>query len=293
MRACRGEAHADLLRECTELRAPLAHLPGGLGERLASSRARPRPREAISSPTRSSSSSEPTTACWSSSNRLASPSVSGSRIANSSSTATVRSVPHSMRCARGGAVPPGSGVRVAHRAEAYFENGSSRRSAIRVQLQSASTAPRAASPRSRRVSRGSASSSRSFAASSAALPFSKAARCAQCPEGTRPRSRPRPRRGPSGARRSADTPRGGLGGDHAKRLGEDRGHHGNVGERQQMHEVSVLERAGEERPRRRGGLELSPGSRRSPRSPHGHRPPAAPRGGCARPCSRSACRSRG
>ena len=49
----------------------------------------------------------------------------------------------------------------------------------------------------------------------------------------------------------------GLGRDHAERLGEDRRHDGRVGERQQVHEVTVLERAGEERARRRGRLELS------------------------------------
>ena len=40
--------------------------------------------------------------------------------------------------------------------------------------------------------------------------------------------------------------RGGLGRDHAERLGEDRRHDGDVREREQMDEVPVLERAGEE-----------------------------------------------
>src|SRR5205823_4857389 len=51
--------------------------------------------EAINSPTRCSSSGVPWAAAWSSSNRFTSESVSGSRTANSSSTATVKSVPFS------------------------------------------------------------------------------------------------------------------------------------------------------------------------------------------------------
>ena len=51
--------------------------------------------EAISSPTRCSSSGVPAAPACSSSKRLTSPSVSGSRMANSSSTATVKSRPDS------------------------------------------------------------------------------------------------------------------------------------------------------------------------------------------------------
>src|SRR5579862_2695864 len=51
--------------------------------------------DAISSPTRSGSSSVPRAAAWSSSKRFTSRSVSGSRSANSSSTATVKSAPTS------------------------------------------------------------------------------------------------------------------------------------------------------------------------------------------------------
>ena len=40
---------------------------------------------------------------------------------------------------------------------------------------------------------------------------------------------------------------GGLGGDHAEGLGEDRRNDGGVAEREEMDEVAVLERAGEER----------------------------------------------
>src|SRR5205823_11744783 len=47
-----------------------------------------------------------------------------------------------------------------------------------------------------------------------------------------------------------------LGGDHPERLGEDRGHDGDVAERQQVPEVAVLERPGEERADRSERLEL-------------------------------------
>ena len=47
-----------------------------------------------------------------------------------------------------------------------------------------------------------------------------------------------------------------LRGDHSERFGEDRRHDRDVGELEQMHEVSVFERAGEERPRRGDQLEL-------------------------------------
>ena len=49
---------------------------------------------------------------------------------------------------------------------------------------------------------------------------------------------------------------GSLGSDHPERLGEDRGHDGRVGERQQVDEVAVLERAGEEDVRPGQALEL-------------------------------------
>ena len=49
---------------------------------------------------------------------------------------------------------------------------------------------------------------------------------------------------PGDERRAAA--RGGLGGDHAERLREDRGHDRRVRKRKQMRQVAVLERAGEE-----------------------------------------------
>ena len=52
--------------------------------------------------------------------------------------------------------------------------------------------------------------------------------------------------------------RGRLGGDHPEGLREDRRHDRDVGEREQMDEVAVLERPGEERPGGRNRLELGP-----------------------------------
>ena len=61
---------------------------------------------------------------------------------------------------------------------------------------------------------------------------------------------------PGDERRTAG--RRGLGRDHSERLGEDRGDDRYVRERQQVHEVPVLERAREERALRGQGLELGP-----------------------------------
>ncbi len=52
--------------------------------------------------------------------------------------------------------------------------------------------------------------------------------------------------------------RRGLGGHHPERLREDRGHDDGVREREQVDEVPVLQGAREQRPRRRGRLELRP-----------------------------------
>ena len=106
-------------------------------------------------------------------------------------------------------------------------------------------------------------------------------------------SPPRSRRGPSGARRAAAARGGGLRRDHPERLGEDRRHDRGVGEREQVDEVAVLERAGEEDVRRPARcLELravvaeadDDGARVDAR--------AAPRAARGRPCCGSASRSR-
>ena len=50
--------------------------------------------------------------------------------------------------------------------------------------------------------------------------------------------------------------RGGFRGDHAERLREDRRHRHDVREREQMHEMAMLERPGEKHPLRSGVLQL-------------------------------------
>ena len=116
-----------------------------------------------------------------------------------------------------------------------------------VHDQRATTARLAASRSASRSAAGSASSASSFARRSATSPDSNAARwrsragySASSPAATSARPEWRATSGgqPVG---------GGLGGDHAERLGEDRRHDRGLGERQQVDEMPVLERAGEER----------------------------------------------
>ena len=112
-----------------------------------------------------------------------------------------------------------------------------------------------------------------------APPASRARRAAASPLGKLARP-PRPRRvvllQPAGDLRQSRVVRddrrtaGGssLGGDHPEGLGKDRRDDSDVGEREEMHEVPVLERAGEEDVETGGLLlELVRGSRRSRRSP--------------------------
>ena len=65
-------------------------------------------------------------------------------------------------------------------------------------------------------------------------------------------------------RRTAGSGR--LGGDHAERLGEDRRHHAGIREREQVPEVAVLERAGEQR------LDATVGGERLERARSGPKP---------------------
>ena len=208
-----------------------------------------------------------------SSKRFTSSSVSGSRSANSSSTASVKSVPLSYAASAFASIscqvprcssPMRSGTTLASRCyqpgryfgpRPAFDDGGSRRVSDRLAL----------------LGGRSASNSFSFAARSAALPVSKLARW---------------RRGhrvlllePGGdlgepgvardERRRAGRRR--LRGDHAERLGEDRRHDRDVGERQQMPQMPVLERAGEERPRRRHAPRAPRGTGRSRRPRGAHR----------------------
>ena len=136
--------------------------------------------------------------------------------------------------------------------------GTSKRSATTVQLQRCSTARRAARPSSAPVVSASAArgSRRAARAARPASPAGKersaaALRADLLADAGRHLGEARVRgddREHAGRRR--------LGRDHAERLGEDRRHDGDVAERQQMPEVAVLERPGEERAERSERLEL-------------------------------------
>ena len=90
MRSGRAERGVEASGELDELAAALGHRGGRLRERLAAARAHLH-LEAMSSPTRCPSSSVPCAAAKSSSKRPTISRVRGSRMANSSSTATVKS----------------------------------------------------------------------------------------------------------------------------------------------------------------------------------------------------------
>ena len=190
--------------------------------------------EAISSPTRFGSSTVPCAAACTSSNRLTSPSVAGSSNANSSSTATVKSVPDSKRLA-------GLGEELfvrrpaARRPLRKASRGgrTDRASGARLRPSSSASPSRSWPPRARRRGPpgGSASSSLSLVARSAASPVAKLARWLRwagysCSRPSAISARPEWRA------TSGGEPRGcGLGGDHAERLREDRRDDGGVGER--------------------------------------------------------------
>ena len=112
-----------------------------------------------------------------------------------------------------------------------------------------STARRAASPSARAVAGGEREQlARAGRASVGASPVANDVEVPELRRVLRGDARRRPRRGPEWSATSGGHAGGGsLGRDHAERLGEDRRHDGDVGERQQVHEVPVLERPGEER----------------------------------------------
>ena len=230
-------------------------------------------------------------AACSSSKRFTSPSVSGSRSANSSSTATVKSVPASKPSrATADQLVGAQPLLVAHRGPMYSNGatGDGRRSPS-----SSARRWRGAPPR------------RAAGAPPARVPAGAARACPQVvrrPPCERSRAAVLGRilllealgdlGEPGMARDERRRARGGrLRGDHPERLREDRRHHGHVREREQLDEVAVLERPGEERPRRRERLQLRRCSRRSRRSRRARRGRRAPPAGRGRPCCRGACRS--
>src|SRR5262245_907294 len=213
--------------------------------------------EAISSPTRCSSTAEPAAAAFTSSKRLTSESVSGSRSANSSSTARVRSVPLS-KAARASSSSTWYGTFCASPIEApsLFDGleqafcDAGPRPALHCdapgglaeRLAARRREPQQVVELARQVDR------------VAGLEAREAAEVGRIgllqPGGDLLEPGV-----PGDDRRTARG--GGLGGDHPERLGEDRRHDDGVGEGDQVDEVAMPERPGEQRPRRRDALELA------------------------------------
>ena len=174
-----------------------------------------------------------------------------------------------------------------------YATGARRRAATPAHDQRSTTDRRAAARERLAVRRGRARSARrAWRAGRPTSPVSNEARWRRCArvgllEPRRDLGEPAV---PGDERRAAAG--GGLGGNHAERLREDRRHDRGVGEREQVREVAVLERAGEEDAAAGAAARARPGSRRTRRSPHARRARRAPRAAAGRPCSRSASRSR-
>ena len=247
--------------------------------------------DAISSPTRCGSSSVPRAACWTSSKRLTSSRVPGSRSANSSSTATVKSGPSSKAASR-----RRQQLLVADLL--LFTHG---RSLVRERLEEplgdAASSSSCARPRGALRGRapaarasGSASSSRSRARGRRRLRRERV-RC-RCSGGYSAAIPPRPRRGPSGRRRAVErrrpppprrpcrTPPGRSDGTTATSQS------GSRWTRCRCSSAPVKSVPGG------ASASSSRGSRRSRRSRRALASRAAPRAARGRLCSRSASRSR-
>src|SRR2546423_5089464 len=211
--------------------------------------------DAISSPTRCSSSSVPAAAAWSSSKRLVSSNVSGSSSANSSSTATVRSSAFSKDSCANAICSSGVSRCVSPIALSYLKR-------FQQPLCDSSPAPALdccatcgfAKPstlllrqREQRVQ---------LAREVALVAVFEARELAVL--GRVRRLEALGDLGQAGVARDERRAAGGgcFGRDHAERLREDRRHDGGLREREQVDEMAVLERAGEQRPGRRESLEL-------------------------------------
>src|SRR5579884_2097265 len=217
--------------------------------------------EAISSPTRWSSTSAPAAEAFSSSNRLTRSSVSGSSSANSSSTATVKSVPSSY-AARALASCSSAESRCSspigtHRLTESPGRPPALRAAlgpVRLEQPGGDARPRPARDRGAAGGR-----ARLLALLRRKREQGRQLRAqvgdAPALEGDEPAQPLRVLRLEPGGdlrepgvagdeRRAAGRSR--LGRDHPERLGEDRGDDRDVAERQQVDEVAMLERPGEE-----------------------------------------------
>src|SRR4051812_21413120 len=210
--------------------------------------------DAISSPTMCSSSGVPCAAACSSSKRLLSSSVSRSRIANSSSTATVKSVPLSYASNAERTCSSGVSFCVSPMARLRYWRQEAFRHARPTPARERGTPSRVAERRA--LLRRQCEQRRELVAQLCDIAVREA------------RERRALRRilrfeaggdlGKTGVacNERRHSRRGGLGGDHAERLREDRGHDRDVAQRKQRHQVPVLERTGEERPLRPERLQL-------------------------------------
>src|SRR6266511_2171160 len=210
--------------------------------------------DAISSPTRCASSGPPCTAAWNSSNRFASSSVSGSRIANSSSTATVKSLPASYAsnaeriCSSGVSFCASPIARLRYWGEKPFrharpaparDDGLARcPPELRAVLVRQGEQRRELVAQFRNVAVGERRERRAFLRIFGFDPLGDLGETRVLRD---------ERRDAGGCR---------LGGNHAEGLREDRRHHGDVAEREQRREMAVLERPREERALRRDLLEV-------------------------------------
>src|SRR5919204_3641684 len=205
--------------------------------------------EAISSPTRCSSSGVPLAVAWSSSKRFVSSSVSGSRTANSSSTATVKSSPFSYAsCAKrtcssglnfwvsptGPITLVGEGLEkpLGHPLPApALKNGAAGRRGEGIPLV---LREREHGRKLRgQIARVAGLEAHKVAMLRWVLGLEALGDLGEARVARNERKRASGRR---------------LGGDHAERLREDRGHDAHLAERDQVNEVPVLERPSEERP---------------------------------------------
>src|SRR3954451_17874952 len=210
--------------------------------------------DAISSPTMCSSSGVPCAAAWSSSKRLLSSSVSRSRIANSSSTATVKSVPLSYAsnaeriCSSGVSFWVSPMARLRYWRQEPFRHA--RPAPVRERGAPSRFAERRALVRRQREQR------RELVAQLCDVAVREARERRAFRRVLRLEARGN--LGEAGVARDERyaSRRGCLRRDHAERLGEDGRYDRHVTHRQQRGKVAVLERAGEQRPLRAELLEL-------------------------------------
>ena len=229
VRAGGAERDAEPVGELDELLAPLAHARGRLGERLAAAG----PHLDLGGDQLADEvllELGARAAAWSSSKRLTRASVSGSRIANSSSTATVKSRAAVERLARRSDQLVRAELLVAHRRRSRRKRVRAGASATLAQHQRSSTAARArralgAPPGERRAARV------ELGREVVGVAGRRSARCG-ARAGTRPRARRRSRRGPEWrATSGGDPPAAASAATMPKASGKIDGDDGDVGER--------------------------------------------------------------